>query len=183
MGPERSARRPSCADHCPYRLAMTAQGPDELHAIHAARRELGPDYDDALLESFVDRAGAQLRQRLDNDRLQSDRAVGQRDVPRNLTPVQVTIGPAGLTLALVNAGWGVLSSFILTEAYHDQLARLVVIWMVVVVADGAYLGARIAGRAHERQVRDDMGQPRTPRADPPVRRTVPGQRSGRTTSP
>lgn len=149
---------------------MTAQGPDELRAVHAARRELGPDYDDALLGSFVDRAEAQLRRRLDNDR-----PVAQGGPAPTREHVHVTLGPGGLTLVAVNGGWGVLSSLILNETYPTHLLLLVVIWMVVAVADAAYAGALIARRADERRKRA---------AAPPdrARRAVPRPGTGHPTS-
>lgn len=146
---------------------MTAQGPDELRAVHAARRELGPDYDDALLTSFVDRAEAQLQRRLEDAR-----PTPHRVPPSDRGRVQVTLGPSGLALVLVNSAWGVVSSLVLSEAYHEQLARLIAIWVVVAIADAAYLGARVAGgaatgRKHDRPAPlDRPSRPATPRQTP-----------------
>lgn len=126
---------------------MSSGGPEELRAIHAARRELGPEYDDALLESFVDRAEAHLRQRLEGESLGDGRQTVRRAVPESRDPVRVTIGPGGLALLLVNALWGVLSSVVLSEAYHERGTQLIVIWMILAVSDAAYLGARIAARS------------------------------------
>lgn len=151
---------------------MTAQGPDELRAVHAARRELGPDYDDALLTSFVDRAEAQLQRRLEGERSTAQRAPAPAS-----SPVRVTLGPGGLILVLVNGAWGVVSSVILSHAYHQDLARLIVIWMVIAVADAAYLGARIAERPRKGG-RPDEAAP----LQGATRRAVPRQSPGRSTS-
>lgn len=146
---------------------MSAQGPDELRAVHAARRELGPDYDDALLDSFVDRAEAQLRQRLENDR-----PAAQRGPAPKREPLQVTLGPGGLALAVLNGVWGVLSGVLLPLGLGGSGAlQILVVWFVLVVTDAAYIGALIARRSDERRNRD-----RTATTDAPTSRPAPRQR-------
>lgn len=135
---------------------MSPPGPDELRAVHAARRELGPDYDDALLDSFVDRAEAQLRRRLE-----ADRPVARRGPAPTREPVQVTLGPGGLTLVLVNSAWGVVSSLILAVAADmgPFVVPLFLVWMVLGLADATYLGALVARRVDERRKRKANTRP------------------------
>ncbi|MEV0202909.1 hypothetical protein [Nonomuraea sp. NPDC050691] len=38
---------------------------DELRAAVAARRDLGPDFEDALIESFLDKMGQEVDRRVD----------------------------------------------------------------------------------------------------------------------
>lgn len=112
--PDVSSAEMSCGGptvHC-----MT-QGQDDLRAVHAARRELGPAYDDALLDTFVDRAEAQLRARLD---VQDPRIRRVGTGPAAAIRFQVSIGGPGLALIAGNIGWGLISTLtVLVERYND----------------------------------------------------------------
>ena len=48
-----------------YREAMDQMARDEITAAAAAHRELGPQYDEAVAESLVDRIGEEIDRRVD----------------------------------------------------------------------------------------------------------------------
>jgi len=48
-----------------YREAMDQTARDEITAAAAAHRELGPQYDDAVAESLIDRIGDEIDRRVD----------------------------------------------------------------------------------------------------------------------
>ncbi|MEU9302573.1 hypothetical protein [Streptomyces sp. NPDC048269] len=92
----------------------------ELDATLDARRELGPEYEAALVDSFVDKVDTQLRRRLAEDRLSAAR------------------GPAG-PAALAEGGFGERFGFAVVTlvlavplsaiaAAHAHLSGLVVAW-------------------------------------------------------
>jgi len=156
-----------------YGQAMSGENPEELRAVHAARRELGPDYDDALLDSFVDRAEDQLRHRLAvSPPPASTPAAVARPTRRG---VHVSIGPGGLLLIAATSGWGVLST--VEEALNPYqirgLSPLVFVWIVLGLFDAAYIGAQLASR--ERRPRPAAPEP-GPTGVGPARRPEPRTR-------
>jgi hypothetical protein len=77
---------------------------EELSSALAARRELGPDYEDALVEAFVEKIERRLEERL--------KAVPRRHAPSGLA---VPLGSLGLAIPLLGVAggtagiWGVVA--------------------------------------------------------------------------
>ena len=93
---------------------------DDLTAAVAARRELGPDYEDAVLDSFLARLDRQTQERVDAkvaERLSSGVSRGA-GAPARSDP--------GLTLGIVSLIAGIPVTAITTSA--SGLAGLIVAW-------------------------------------------------------
>jgi len=107
---------------------------DDLTAAVGARRELGPDYEDAVLDGFLARLDRQMQERVDAtvaDRLSS----GER---------RAAGGPAqrdpGLTLGIVSVIAGIPVTAITTGT--EELAALIVAWGGIAVVNVAHAWGR-----------------------------------------
>lgn len=106
---------------------------EELRAVVEARRELGPDYDPALVESFLDKleAGiaARVRAAVDARVPERDRAKGRSDSSLTLAlgslgfgiPLTAMAGSAGLTGLLVV--WGGIVAVNVVHALNRRRDR------------------------------------------------------------
>ena len=107
--------------------------PDEIRAAAETHRELGPDYQSAVIESFLDKIGREIDARVDQ-RVTLTRPVKQ---PR---------GRAPLALAIVSLVLGIpLSAIALGVGSHSTsgIVALVVIWISITAIKLAYsLGGR-----------------------------------------
>jgi hypothetical protein len=93
---------------------------DDLTAAVGARRELGPDYEDAVLESFLARLDRQMQERVDTkvaERLASGERRGEGGPARR---------DPGLTLGIVSVIAGIPVTAITTGT--EELAGLIVAW-------------------------------------------------------
>jgi hypothetical protein len=101
---------------------------DELKAAVSARRDLGPDYDDALVESFLDKMGQEVDRRVD-ERLS---AIG----PKARQPVSTATADAQrLALAIVSLGLGTISTLVLALAGDGRGTALIPIWIGIIIVN------------------------------------------------
>lgn len=112
---------------------------DDLTAAVGARRELGPDYEDAVLDGFLARLDRQMQERVDAtvaERFSS----GER---------RAEGGPArhdpGLTLGIVSVIAGIPVTAITTGT--EELAALIVAWGGIAAVNVAHAWGR---RRHAR---------------------------------
>jgi hypothetical protein len=118
-------------------------GPDqreEISASVAARRELGPDYDEALAEGLVERIGEEIDKRVDA-RL---RAMGQQPAPGGLPDSPPAYcargGGSGFAIALVSLIFGTgATSVVLGNTGNAvvQAVLVVLIWAAIAVINVA----------------------------------------------
>jgi hypothetical protein len=107
---------------------------DDLTAAVGARRELGPDYEDAVLDGFLDRLDRQMQERV-------DATVAERS--RRTTPAQRERDP-GLTLGIVSVIAGIPVTAITMGT--EELAGLIVAWGGIAAVNVAHAwGRRHAG--------------------------------------
>lgn len=108
-----------------------AVSPD-LQAVLGARRELGPDYDRALVDGFVERAERHLLAR-----------AAVRDAPAVQKPATAEVGAGGLALALATIAWGLLSTFlgVVGGSGREPLLGLAIVagWGALGLCDLGYL--------------------------------------------
>jgi hypothetical protein len=111
----------------------TPLSPDEVRAAAEIHRELGPDYRDAVVESFVERVGREIDARVDS-RLAAARQSADQPAKQNRQ----------LALAIVSMSLGVpLSGITLGLSSGDQLIGLAIVWIAIAVINVAYaLGLR-----------------------------------------
>jgi hypothetical protein len=88
---------------------------NELEAVLEARRELGPRYDAALVESFADRVEAAIVQRVSAEAVRRDAAIRARS----------SAGPRQLALGIVTAVAGVPVTAITLAVPEDGVVSLV----------------------------------------------------------
>ena len=106
---------------------------DEIRAAAETHRELGPDYQEAVIESFLDKVGKEIDARVDA-RLGSSR----RDW-RPQRPPKQHHGSA-MALAIVSMVLGIpLTAIVLAAGSHPAgLAGLLIVWAAIVAINVAY---------------------------------------------
>lgn len=111
----------------------TPLSPAEVRAAAEIHRELGPDYQDAVIESFVERVGREIDARVDG-RLAAARQDAGQPAKQNRQ----------LALAIVSMSLGVpLSGISLGLSSGDQLIGLAIVWIAIAVINVTYaLGFR-----------------------------------------
>ena len=107
--------------------------PEEVRAAAAIHNELGPDYQQAVIESFLDKVGREIDARVDTRLAQQQ--MGQ-------PPAQHGRGQPGspMTLAIVSMALGIpLSAIAVSAGAHPVgLMGLLVIWLAIGVINVAY---------------------------------------------
>lgn len=101
--------------------------PEEIRAAAEIHRELGPDYQDAVVESFLDRMGKQIDARVD-----SRVAAAQQQAAQPVGQSQQ------MKLAIVSMAFGIPLSGIALGVSANQLAALAVVWIAIAVINLAY---------------------------------------------
>ena len=101
----------------------------EARVLLDVRKELGPDYDDELLDSFVEKAEEALKSRRSRSGRQTDGSAG-----RARSPVALPLLILGIGATILLANVGSLSSF-----------TWVVLWPLLLVGAGTILLLRRAG--------------------------------------
>jgi hypothetical protein len=102
---------------------------DDLAAAVGARRELGPDYEDAVLDGFLARLDRQMQERVDAtvaERSRTTLAREERD--------------PGLTLGIVSVIAGIPVTAITTGT--EELAALIVAWGGIAAVNVAHAWGR-----------------------------------------
>ncbi|MGW2219754.1 hypothetical protein ACWCSD_32615 [Nonomuraea sp. NPDC001684] len=89
---------------------------DELRAAVAARRELGPDYEQALVDSFLERVGHEIDRKVEERLAQrAPQDSGHRGMSAGLTYFSVIFGVGG-TIALVGRPDGLIAAIVMLVA-------------------------------------------------------------------
>ena len=111
----------------------------ELRAAAETHRELGPEYRDAVLETFVDRVGREIDARVDARLAQAARAMPQQapqapPAPRSAKPFSV------MTLALGSMALGIpLTAIAVSAGAHPAgFWGLLVVWIAIAVINLGY---------------------------------------------
>jgi acetyl-CoA acetyltransferase len=112
---------------------MQPIGPDDIRAAAEVHAELGPDYRDAVLESFLDRVNSEIDARVDQ-RLaaaQQPQAQRQRSFALAIASMSLGVPVTAIIGALANAG---------------QATEVAVVWIAIAVINVAYaIGFRPPG--------------------------------------
>jgi hypothetical protein len=108
---------------------------DELKASVAARRDLGPEYEDAIVESFLDKMGQEVDRRVD-ERLAAQVSRGGQAVSRGPGESQ------RLALAIVSLSLGTIATLALTLAVEGRALAVIPIWIGIILVNGVFNGPR-----------------------------------------
>ena len=102
--------------------------PDEFRAAAEVRRELGPEYDKAVVESFLERLGPEIDARVDA-RVAQERQAGT-DQPH----------APSMKLAITSMALGIpLTAIVATGSGHPVgLIGVLIIWLAIAVINVAY---------------------------------------------
>ncbi|MBO0890418.1 MAG: hypothetical protein J2P14_05855 [Acidothermales bacterium] len=122
---DRKPDSPPTVTRPPLRHEVPAVGAD-LRATLDARRELGPEYEGALVEGFLERLDDAVDARVDA-RLEQRRAA----VP----PAKSGMDGARLALGIVTTALGVPLTAIVTNSPHGSPMLVVVIWVAIVLVN------------------------------------------------
>ena len=115
-----------------YILIVTSSlSPDEIRAAAEIHRELGPEYDKAVVESFLDRLNTEIDARV-NARLREHDL--QVPAPRSKP------APSGMALALGSIALGIPITAIVASAgpHPVGLPGILVVWLAIAVINVAY---------------------------------------------
>ena len=106
--------------------------PDEVRAAAELHHELGPEYRDAVVESFLDRMGKEIDARVD----------------QRLAAAQPRPQPRTMALAIVSLALGIPLTAIITSLSNTGVSfELAVVWVAIAVINVAYaLGHRFPPR-------------------------------------
>ena len=107
-------------------FVSTSLSPEDVRAAAEIHREISPDYQDAVIDSFIERVGREIDTRVDN-RL----AAAQREQrARRSNP---------LALAITSIALGIpLSGITLGLSSGTQLTGLAIVWIAIAVINVAY---------------------------------------------
>ena len=112
--------------------------PDEIRAAAETHRDLGPDYESAVIESFLDKVGREIDARVD-----ARVALPPPYIPS--APPAVSAKPASrersaFALAIVSMALGVpLTALTVTAGQHPVgIGGLLVVWIAIAVINVAY---------------------------------------------
>ncbi|WP_204072539.1 hypothetical protein [Planotetraspora phitsanulokensis] len=72
----------------------------DLHAIIATRRELGPDYEDALVDSFLDKLDVEIAARVRSEVARQTAGIGKDNHRGKDASVPVALGSLGIGIPL-----------------------------------------------------------------------------------
>jgi anti-sigma factor RsiW len=112
--------------------------PDEIRAAAETHRDLGPDYQSAVIESFLEKVGREIDARVD-----ARVAAAQPYMPS--APPAAPVKPASrersaFVLAIVSMSLGIpLTALTVTAGTHPVgIAGLPVVWLAIAVINVAY---------------------------------------------
>lgn len=102
---------------------------DELRAAVSARRDLGPDFEDAIVDSFLDKMGKEVDRRVD-ERLASQN-------PKAAARAAKSNDGMRLALAIVSMSLGTIATIALLFADSGPMS-FVTVWVGIVLVNFAW---------------------------------------------
>ena len=112
--------------------------PDEIAAALAARRELGPEYEDAIAASLADRVEREI-----SARVEAGRIPAKKDERRPHAPQAPDTGRAATFLASASLIAGIPITAIVAGTSHGNVGAIGVAWLGIALVNTAHaLGRR-----------------------------------------
>jgi hypothetical protein len=105
--------------------------PEEIRAAAEIHQELGPNYQEAVIESFLDKVGREIDARV-------DARLAQQQVAQ--PPVQRGQSGSPMTLAIVSMVLGIpISAIVVSAGAHPAgVTGLLIVWLAIGVINVAY---------------------------------------------
>jgi hypothetical protein len=122
-------------------VSTPSLGPDDIRAAAEVHAELGPDYRDAVLESFLERVNKEIDTRVD----QRLAAAQQPQPPAPAPPAPQPLSPgsrqlsAWLPIVSIALGIPITAIIIKLGQVSSQTTELVWVWIAIAVINIAYV--------------------------------------------
>jgi hypothetical protein len=122
-------------------VSTPSLGPDDIRAAAEVHAELGPDYRDAVLESFLERVNKEIDTRVD----QRLAAAQQPQPPAPAPPAPQPLSPGSRQLSawlpIVSIALGIPITAIIFKLgqVSSQTTELVWVWIAIAVINIAYV--------------------------------------------
>jgi hypothetical protein len=119
---------------------MPSLSPDEIRAAAETHRDLGPEYQSAVIESFLDRVGREIDARVDARLAAAQQPILQQQQQYQHLAARPHRERAPLALAIVSMALGIpLTALAVTAGRNPTgFAGLLVIWIAIAVINVAY---------------------------------------------
>jgi hypothetical protein len=122
---------------------MPSLGPDDVRAAAEVHAELGPDYRDAVLESFLDRVNKEIDNRVDQRLAAAQQPQPPAPAPPVPAPQPLSPGSRQLSawLPIVSIALGIPITAIILKLGHgsSQTTDLVWVWIAIAIINVAYV--------------------------------------------
>jgi hypothetical protein len=113
----------------------------ELRAAAETHKELGPEYRDAVLESFVERVGREIDARVDARLAQAAvRPVAPQPAPPPPARQPKQYSPLAMALGSIALGIPITAIVVAAGTHPVGFAGLLVVWIAIAVINVAYAG-------------------------------------------
>ncbi|MGN9844773.1 hypothetical protein ACTMTI_42255 [Nonomuraea sp. H19] len=109
---------------------------DELKAAVSARRDLGPEFEDAIVESFLDKMGQEVDRRVDERLAQAAPKAAARGG---------TADGQRLALAIVSLCLGTVATLAFIFMGEDRASFLVPVWIAIIIVNVVFNSNRGKG--------------------------------------
>jgi len=111
----------------------------DLRAAAETHKELGPEYRDAVLESFVERVGREIDARVDARLAQAAvRPVAPQPAPPPPEKQPKQFSPLPMALGSIALGIPITAIVVAAGAHPVGFAGLLVVWIAIAVINVAY---------------------------------------------
>jgi hypothetical protein len=117
------------------RVSSPSLSPDEIRAAAETHRELGPDYESAVIESFLDKVGREIDVRVD-----ARVAAWRPPSAQPPAPVRAPSDRSAFALAICSMAFGIpLTAIAVAAGTHPVgLGGVLVIWVAIAVINVFY---------------------------------------------
>jgi hypothetical protein len=124
----------------------------EVRAAAEAHKELGPEYRDAVLESFVERVGREIDARVDARLAQAGvRPVAPQPAPSPPARQPKQFSPLAMALGSISLGIPLSAIAVSAGAHPTGLWGLLVVWIAIAVINVAYAAKLRPPGDHDRR--------------------------------
>lgn len=111
----------------------------ELRAAAETHKELGPEYRDAVLESFVERVGREIDARVDARLAQAAvRPVAPQSAPAAPARQPKQFSPLAMALGSIALGIPITAIVVSAGPHPSGILGLLVVWIAIAVINVAY---------------------------------------------
>jgi hypothetical protein len=121
-------------------VSSPSLSPDEIRAAAETHRELGPDYQSAVIESFLDKVGREIDARVDARVAASRPPWPQAQWAQAPVPAKATSDRSAFALAICSMAFGIpLTAIAVSAGTHPVgIGGVLVIWVAIALINFFY---------------------------------------------